>query len=183
MPVRPLPPFYKLNLERKYESLIQEIAKLSSDEIIALGDTPQKSLTLLLLLDQISRNSFRGTPFPFINCDPLSLKLAEHSIFKSGHDKQQPPWKRIWYYVPLEHSENIHYQELALAKFGEVCWECREGQYKENHGFMKIGLAYAWKHFEVIDKFGRFPHRNKALGRENTEEEEKYLAEGGGREL
>jgi len=87
----------------------------------------------------------------------------------------------MWYYMPFEHSENIHYQELGLWKFSELCWELREGEWKETHGFIKLALGHAWQHFEAIDKFGRFPLRNKAMGRETTEEEEKYIVEKGGR--
>jgi uncharacterized protein (DUF924 family) len=142
-----------------------------------MGTTPDRSLTLILLLDQLSRNSFRDSPFPFTACDPLALSLVEHFVLQAGHDKLLPPWKRIFYYLPFQHAENISYQELGVSKFAELAWELRDGEYKECHGFVKIGLAHAWDHLDAISKFGRFPRRNAALGRENTEAETKYLAE------
>lgn len=160
---------------------MSQIVKLPFDEVVGLGKTPDESLTLLLLLDQLPRNFGRGTDYPFTTCDPISIRLAEHFVLKEGHDKLQPPYKRFWYYVPFIHSESIALQELALAKFAETCWEVKEGEWKEYHTLLKLGLQSTWKHFEVIDKFGRFPGRNAALKRENTPEEQKYLDEGGDR--
>jgi uncharacterized protein (DUF924 family) len=164
---------------RKYQPLVSKLVTLPFNELVTLGHTPQESLTLLLLLDQLSRNYSRGTPFPFIECDPLSLKLAEHFVLKLHHDKLQPPYKRLWYYLPFAHCESIAYQELALAKYAEGCWELREGEWKDFHDFFKQGLEFSWRHYIVINKFGRFPGRNKALGRENTAEEMKFMEEGG----
>ena len=134
---------------------------------------------ILLLLDQFSRNFSRGDPFPYVACDPISRKLAEHFVLVERHDKEQPPYQRMWYYLPFVHSESIFYQELALAKFAEACWECREGEWKEFHDFLKRCLEYAWRHFVVINKFGRFPGRNKIIGRETTPEEKEFLEQGG----
>jgi len=142
-----------------------------------MGSTPERSLTLILLLDQLSRNSFRESAFPFTNCDPLALALADHFVLKEGHDRQHPPWKRLFYYIPFEHAENISYQELAIAKLAESTWELRQGEDAACHDFFRIGLNAAWDHFRVIERFGRFPRRNAVLGRQNTEEEAKYLTE------
>jgi uncharacterized protein (DUF924 family) len=168
---------------RKWKPIIEQVTKVDADDLISLADTPQKSLTLMLLLDQLSRNTFRGSDYTFTVCDPLARAIAEHSIFKSGHDKHHPPYKRVWYYFPFEHSENLHHQELAVWKFAELAYECREGEWKNAHDFIKMGLSYAWSHLRVIDKFGRFPARNKAMGRESTEEEEKFLVDTDGRGL
>ncbi len=151
---------------------------LPFDDLVALGRTPNESLALILLLDQISRNYSRGSPFPFTKCDPLSVKLAEHFVLNLKHDIQHPPYKRIWYYLPFEHSESLAYQELALAKFAEGCWELRDGEWKDFHGLFKEFMEFSWKHYVVISKFGRFPGRNKALGRDNTEEETKFMERG-----
>jgi len=77
------------------------------------------------------------------------------------------------------HSETIPYQELGIARFAETCWEIREGEYSEFHAMFKESLEFSWKHYEVIGRFGRFPKRNGVLGRESTEDEKKYLEEGG----
>jgi uncharacterized protein (DUF924 family) len=66
-----------------------------------------------------------------------------------------------------------------LAKFGEGCWECREGEWKGFHDLFNQNLEFSWKHYVLIKKFGRFPSRNEALGREDTEEEKKFKEESG----
>jgi uncharacterized protein (DUF924 family) len=164
---------------RKYEPLVSEMVKLPFDDLVALGRTPNESLALILLLDQLSRNFSRGSPFPYTKCEPLSVKLAEHFVLNIKHDIQHPPYKRMWYYLPFAHSESIAHQELALAKNAEGCWELREGEWKDFHGFFKQFMEFSWRHYTVISKFGRFPGRNKVLGRENTEEEAKFMEEGG----
>jgi uncharacterized protein (DUF924 family) len=75
--------------------------------------------------------------------------------------------------------EDVAYQELALAKFAEACWELRKGEWVDYHELMRQGMEFAWRHYVVVQRFGRFPHRNKVLGREDTEEERKYIQEGG----
>lgn len=159
--------------------MISKLVKLPFDDLVVLGSTPNDSLTLILLLDQLSRNNHRGNPFPFKECDPVSVKLAEYFVLNESHDKQHPAWKRFWYYLPFEHLESLPYQELALAKFADACWEFREGEWKEFHEMYRQGLDFAWRHYVIINQFGRFPGRNKALGRENTEEEKKFIEEGG----
>ena len=164
---------------REYAPIVSKIVETPFDELVAMSNTPAKSLTLILLLDQLTRNYSRGSPFPFKTCDPISLKLAEHFVLNAGHDKQHPPYKRIWYYLPFMHCESIAYQELALAKFAETCWELREGEWKDFHDLIKLGLEASWQHFAIISRFGRYPSRNKALGRESTEDEKKFLEEDG----
>lgn len=168
-----------LNSFRKYEPLVSEIVTRPFSDLVSLGRSPDESLTLILLLDQLSRNFSRGNPFPYTKCDPLSVKLAEHFVLNLKHDVQHPPYKRVWYYLPFGHAESVSYQELALAKLAEGAWELREGEWKDFHDFFKLFMEYSWKHYVVIDKFGRFPGRNTALGRENTEQETKYIEEGG----
>ena len=158
---------------------MSRIVNLPYDEVVALGKTPDDALTLLLLLDQLSRNIGRGTDYPFTTCDPLAVRLAEHFVLKLGYHKTQPAYKRMWFYMPFVHSESLPHQELAVANIANECWELREGDWKEFHEMLKMTLEAAWKHFDVINKFGRFPRRNAALKRENTPEEAKYLAEGG----
>jgi uncharacterized protein (DUF924 family) len=164
---------------RNYEPLVRKIIKLPFDEVIALGDTPEHSLTLILLLDQFTRNFSRDTPFPFIEVDPLCQKLAKHFVLSLGHDREHPPYKQIFYYLPFQHAERLDYQELAVSKQAYTCWETRDGEWKGFHEMMSKGLDSAWKHYVIIAKFGRFPHRNEALGRQTTEEEKKFLDEGG----
>ena len=120
-------------------------------------------LAYCILLDQMPRNMFRGTPKAFAT-DAQALKAAKQAVSK-GLDKNIEVQKRRFVYLPFEHSEDINDQHRSVALFDAM---------KEDDA---TGYEYAVKHLEVIDQYGRFPHRNKILGRMNTPEEEKYLAQ------
>lgn len=123
------------------------------------------ALALCIVLDQFPRNMFRGTPQAFAT-DAQALKIARTAIDK-GFDQLMPPEKRRFMYLPYEHSENMDDQKKSVALFEAM---------KEKD---PVGYDYALRHLEVIEKFGRFPHRNAILGRENTPEEDEYLAQPG----
>jgi uncharacterized protein (DUF924 family) len=130
--------------------------------------TPSGCLALLIVLDQFSRNMFRGTPRAFA-ADAKALAVAKDAIAK-GFDRQVEPFKRIFFYLPLEHSENLgdqHHSVLLYQQLGDA------------HGDLANVLEYAIRHREVIERFGRFPHRNAILGRESTLEEIEFLKQPG----
>ena len=162
---------------RPYHSLIHKIVELPAAPLFALTSTAKESLTLMILLDQISRNIMRGpdSPFVYTKCDPTAQHVAHHCL-RLGHDKEHPPHKRIWYYLALFHSESPLDQELALAKFAGLVVEVRSGEWKASVSTYKTALVYMINYFTTIEKFGRFPERNAILGRDSTEEEEKFLA-------
>lgn len=162
---------------RPYHSLIHKIVELPAAPLFALTSTAKESLTLMILLDQISRNIMRGpdSPFVYTKCDPTAQHVAHHCL-RLGHDKEHPPHKRIWYYLALFHSESSLDQELALAKFAGLVVEVRLGEWKASVSTYKTALIHMINYFTAIEKFGRFPERNAILGRESTEEEEKFLA-------
>lgn len=118
-------------------------------------------LALCLLLDQFPRNMFRDTPKAF-ETDGNALLIAKEAIHK-GLDLLLLPIKRRFVYLPFEHSEELSDQKRSVQLFETM---------KDDD---PMGYEYALKHYEVIEKFDRFPHRNKILGRESTEEEEQYL--------
>lgn len=122
------------------------------------------ALALVVLLDQIPRNIFRGSGHAFAT-DPLALLHANHAI-AAGFDAQVDPALQMFFYLPFEHSEVIADQDRAVALFTTL----RDANL----------LAYATAHRDVIVRFGRFPHRNAALGRINTPEEQAWLDAGGG---
>ena len=122
------------------------------------------ALALLLLLDQIPRNIYRGSAHGYAT-DPLARRHASAAI-AAGHDRAFEPALRAFFYLPFEHSEDIADQDHALALFAAL----GDGNY----------LAYAQAHRDVIARFGRFPHRNAALGRDSTPEEQAWLEAGGG---
>lgn len=127
-------------------------------------DSPEGALALLLLLDQIPRNIFRGSAHSYAT-DALARRCADFAI-QAGHDQAVDAVLRAFVYMPFEHSEDMADQDRAVALFEAL----------GNADF----LGYAVKHRDVIARFGRFPHRNAALGRESTPSELAYLKKGGG---
>ena len=127
-------------------------------------DTADGALGLVLLLDQIPRNIFRGTAHMFAT-DPLALSFATKAV-DAGFDTQVDETLRIFFYLPFEHSEAPADQARSVAL----------------HATLPKGDEGGWaqKHFDVIAQFGRFPHRNRVLGRESTAAEQAWLDAGGG---
>ena len=167
-------------MDRQYEPLIHQLVELPLSSLVELGSTPEKSLAIVILLDQISRNTMRSdrVAWVFTTCDPVSIEFAHYCI-KQGHDKAHVPHKQFWYYMPLSHSESLADQELNLAKNAQLVWEIRQGEWKECHPAVKNGLDHCIKFYRIIEQFGRFPNRNPVLKRETTAEEKKFLEEGG----
>jgi uncharacterized protein (DUF924 family) len=131
---------------------------------------PESCLALIILFDQFTRNIFRGNSKSFFY-DNIALDSALLAI-KSSFEQKFNPVKRIFFYLPLEHSESLEIQKLSLKKFQEFVNE-NPGELTENY------YKFAMKHYEIIDRFGRFPHRNIILGRESTPEEIKFLQQPG----
>ncbi|PCI93321.1 hypothetical protein COB11_05560 [Candidatus Aerophobetes bacterium] len=157
---------------------ITEKFKIAIDEAYLgkfdhLGDDPRSLMAILLLLDQFPRNIYRNSP-KFLEYDEKALKLCKDGLEKGLH-KELSYIERVFFYLPLEHSEEFDDQIRCLKLFEELYEEVPES-IKEPIG---VSLNYAKEHFEVIKKFGRFPHRNKILGRESTDEEIKLLEAGG----
>jgi uncharacterized protein (DUF924 family) len=128
----------------------------------AWTDSPEGALALLILLDQFPRNVFRGTAHMYAT-DPLALSIARQADAR-GYDARIDPDLRIFLYLPFSHAENLTDQERAV--------ELNE----------RIGMPYlehAIGHRDIIARFGRFPHRNRMLGRETTAEEQAFLEAGG----
>jgi uncharacterized protein (DUF924 family) len=143
---------------------------------LALASSPEESLTLILLLDQISRNILRGPAAEWVysTCDPMALHVVHHCL-RLGHDKGHPPYKQMWFYLPLAKSESIMDQEMALAKVATLACDVRTSEWKACHPNIKTMLDYSIKFYTTIDRFGRFPHRNAILKRDTTEEEKLFL--------
>jgi uncharacterized protein (DUF924 family) len=121
------------------------------------------ALALLILLDQFPRNMFRGQARAFV-CDPLARAITAGALVR-GFDSQAPAELRSFFYLPFEHSEDLADQERGIALYkaaGDA-----------------DGLKWAEIHADIIRRFGRFPHRNAALGRAMTLEEQKFLDDGG----
>lgn len=141
--------------------------------------SPRGRLALIILLDQFSRNIHRGTAAAFAN-DPQALALALAGI-EQGDDRALAPIERLFLYMPLMHAEDLVMQRRCLALLrtmaGELDATGEEG--KALTGMLTGSLKAAEQHLDLIERFGRFPHRNAILGREATPAEAAYLAEGG----
>ena len=131
--------------------------------------TPRAMLARVLLLDQFTRNSFRGTPRAFAG-DALALATVADAISR-GDDQPLIPVERWFIYLPYAHAEDPAAQERSLALFTRL---------REETGLAEP-LPWAERHAAVIRLFGRFPHRNAVLGRESTPEEIAFLAAPGSR--
>ena len=129
--------------------------------------TAEGSLARILVLDQFTRNIFRGTPRAFAG-DERALATAEDAVAR-GVDRQLQPLERWFVYMPFEHAESVTAQHRSLELFGALAREMGDDD----------PLVWARKHAEVIFRFGRYPHRNAILGRASTPEEEAYLREPG----
>jgi uncharacterized protein (DUF924 family) len=138
------------------------------------------TLGMMLLLDQLSRNLHRGSPRAF-EADPLARRLAADALL-SGLDQEVPLVARVFFYLPFEHSEDLADQRRSVGLFERLRDEGlqTDGLAASVLATLEMTLDYARKHEEVIVQFGRFPHRNAALGRESTAAELAWLAAGGG---
>jgi len=136
-------------------------------ELDYLQDSPLGCLTLVLLLDQFGRNMFRGTPKSFAT-DAKALSVAQGAV-ERGCDRALLPVQRWFIYLPFEHSENLADQERCVELFTTL----------SNHPESANTIEYALRHKAVIERFGRFPYRNKILGRTNTAAEAEFLKQPG----
>ncbi len=130
-------------------------------------------LALILLVDQFSRNLFRGDPRAFEH-DPLARRWSVEGI-AAGQDLELEPIERVFFYLPLEHSEALADQRRSVTLFTAL----RDDAPADRRDEFEVFLDYARRHHDVIAQHGRFPHRNAVLGRMSTAEEAAYLAQPG----
>jgi uncharacterized protein (DUF924 family) len=128
------------------------------------AEQPEGALALIVLLDQFPRNMFRGDPRSFAS-DDKALQIAEAAIAQ-GLDQKIGGEYRRFFYLPFEHAEDLARQQKCVAYFEAMPDDAE-------------GLDYARRHLAIIERFGRFPHRNEVLGRATTAEEEAFLREPG----
>ena len=137
--------------------------RAAAGELKDWENSAEGRLALLLLFDQFPRNMFRGTARAFAT-DELARAIAAGALLK-GFDAQVPSDLRTFLYLPFEHSEDMADQERGLALYTAT------GDQDD--------LKWAQIHADIIRRFGRFPHRNAALGRSTTPEEQAFLNAGG----
>ena len=135
-------------------------------------------LALVILFDQFSRNIYRGTPQAFTT-DSLALQLTLKSI-DDKKDQGLELIERLFLYMPLMHAEDLSIQRMSVVKFNDLVQESKIKS-PQNTAYYAYTLDYAQKHLAIIERFGRFPHRNEVLGRESTKEELIFLTQPGSR--
>jgi len=151
--------FDKLIIERFSEVH----AKATRCELFEWRVNAKGRLAEIIVLDQFSRNMFRGSPLAFAN-DSLALALSQEAISAKA-DKVLSPIERSFLYMPFMHSESLKIHEVAMDL-------CQKNGNQNN-------LDFELKHKQIIEKFDRYPHRNSILGRESTEEEIEFLKQPG----
>ncbi|MGB0749522.1 MAG: DUF924 family protein [Magnetospiraceae bacterium] len=126
-----------------------------------MANSPKGALALIILLDQFTRNIYRGDPRSFAG-DDRALRIAKEAV-AAGWDRDLPPTLRSFVYLPYEHSEALEDQDTSIYLFKNFGAEGK--------------LEWAVKHRDIIVRFGRFPHRNAVLGRKTTPEEAEFLTQ------
>lgn len=159
-------------IRHRFGAVMQEALAGRLNEAVA---TPLGRLAVIIVLDQFMRNAHRGTPKSFAG-DPLALQLTLDGV-AHGHDTDDsiPPVARIFFYLPLEHAEDMTMQNHSVVAFDQLAHEATP----DTREFFANTQEYAERHRAVIERFGRFPHRNPILGRTSTPEELAYLAQPG----
>lgn len=153
-----------------YSPLLEVTSSVNLEELLK---TPKDYLSFIILCDQVPRNSFRNTPKSF-EFDQLALKAT---LFGLDHkiDQSLNTIEKLFFFLPLEHSEEINRQKQSLEKFKELMDNSPENL----KGFSTNLYNYAVKHFEIIERFHRFPHRNSIINRPSTNEELEFLTQPG----
>lgn len=147
-----------------------DVERASAGELDHWAEDPRGRLALILLLDQFRRNIHRNTAKAFEK-DPAALKLCVEGAMQKA-DKDLPAIERVFFYMPLQHAESLKVQKKAVDLYNKLA-EAVSPTFRET--FSTIA-QFAELHRDIIEQFGRFPHRNALLGRENTPEEEEYLS-------
>ena len=156
---------FDATIRERFGALVERALR---GELEAWGDEPRSALAQILLLDQFTRNAYRGSARSFAG-DARALAAATRMV-GSRQDEALAPFMRGFVYLPFEHAEGLAMQDEAIRLFTKLANEAPE------HADM---LDYAHRHRAVIERFGRFPHRNEILGRQSTAEEIAFVKQPG----
>ena len=153
-----------LEFDRQIRNKFSKLhTKANANELFTWRQTATGCLAEVIILDQFSRNIFRDKPAAFAS-DALALAVAQQAV-AAGFDKELPVDQRSFLYMPYMHSESLLIHEKAVELFSQPGLE--------------NNLDFEIKHKEIIERFGRYPHRNKILGRKSSPEEEEFLLQPG----
>jgi uncharacterized protein (DUF924 family) len=154
-------------IRQRFGSLIERAAR---GELDSWADGTRRRLSLILLLDQFTRNVHRGTSRAFAQ-DAKALELTLSGM-QSGADAALEPLERLFFFMPLQHAESLEVQDESVAAYRRLLSEAPP----ELKQTLETSLQFAEEHREIIRRYGRFPHRNRALGRISTPAEKAFLA-------
>jgi len=149
-------------------------AAAASGKLDSWSTTPRGRLALIILLDQLPRNLYRGMPEAFAQ-DPKALELCLGGL-RQHQDDLIEPLERIFLLMPMQHAESREIQALSVETCKRLAATDAIGPIAD---LLRNTLDSALEHRDIVNRFGRFPHRNKVLGRESTSEELEFLASGG----
>jgi uncharacterized protein (DUF924 family) len=158
---------FDAQIRERFGALIEAALR---GEVDAWQAAPDTALARVLVLDQLTRNAFRDTPRAFAG-DAQALAGARDMVAR-GFDQALAPLQRVFVYLPFEHAEDLAAQEEALRLYAALT--AADASLADNE-------AWARKHHVIIERFGRFPHRNAVLGRASTPEEIEFLKQPGSR--
>jgi uncharacterized protein (DUF924 family)/predicted GNAT family acetyltransferase len=156
---------FDASIRERFGALLERALR---GELAAWSGTPQGALAVVVVLDQFTRNAWRGTPRAFAG-DARALAAAQ-AMVAARQDEALPLEQRAFVYLPFEHAESLALQEEALRHFRRLAAAAPE---------MAESLDYAERHHAIVQRFGRFPHRNAILGRASTAEELAFLEQPG----
>ncbi len=159
-------------MEREFGNFLSSV---HSGALDGMDQTPRGALSLIVLTDQFPRNIHRGRPESFA-FDSFALAVCRKGIGK-GFDSLLAPPERVFFYLPLMHSESFAIQKISVKTFTSLAEDFRE--IPEVFKTLNYSVDFARRHFDIIEQFGRYPHRNKILGRESTPEEIEFLKQPG----
>ena len=156
-------PEFDQQIRARFEDLYEAAA---TGELDGWKEEARSCLALVILLDQFPRNMFRGDPRSYAT-DRKAQQTAEDAVDRA-FDRELPAFQRMFLYMPFMHSENLEHQRRSVELFRGLGGEGEADP-----------LHYAVRHMEIIERFGRFPHRNEILGRQTTPEEAEFLTQPG----
>jgi len=161
------------NIRERFE---EDFKKAVGGQYQDWANSAKGLLALIILCDQFSRNMYRNSPQMFAG-DSLALKLTLEAI-QNGTDEQFSLIERTFLYMPLMHAEDLGVQNMSLECFSELIEECKVKN-PRNVSYYEYSFDYAKRHQAIIERFGRFPHRNITLKRESTALELAFLKKPG----
>ncbi len=157
-------------ITERFEIISTEVYR---GDLVEMQRSARGLLASIICLDQFPRNMYRGTAKSFA-CDPAALGFAIEMVDKAW-DQTLLPVYRVFAWLPFEHSEDLAMQHKSVMLYDNL----RNSVEEDEREMFNEYYQFAYRHFEIIDRFGRYPHRNQILGRESTAEELDFLSQPG----